>query len=200
MKKLTSLLLVLCCACYFCACSGEEIVKNDFMFKHYELNDKITLQSVNGGSKTLVRTQNGFVVENEEDKIVLIDLFGTFCAPCKEEASELTKLWRNNNKDLLIIGLTHFEDVSDEMVKKFADDYKAYYFLSNSKDNDKIIAQILSDIDYKHMEQLPFKIMLKNGVYQDLSDYYNESKMVKFYLGKVPTSLMQADIQRIKEK
>lgn len=59
------------------------------------------------------------------------------------------------------MGLTHFEDVSDETVKKFADDYGAYYFLSNDSQNDRIIAQILKDIDYQSMEQLPFKVVMK---------------------------------------
>lgn len=40
-------------------------------------------------------------------------------------------------------------------------DYGAYYFLSNGSSNDRIIAQILKDIDYQNMEQLPFKVVLK---------------------------------------
>ncbi len=44
---------------------------------------------------------------------------------------------------------------------KIADDYGAYYFLSNGGSNDRIIAQILKDIDYQNMEQLPFKVVLK---------------------------------------
>lgn len=180
------------------ACSSdEEIVQNDFLFEEYQKGDKITLQSVNGGQKTLVRTDKGFVLEGDEDKVLMIDFFGTFCAPCKEEASSLTALWKKNAQDFFIIGLTHFEDVSDEVVKKFADDFGAYYFLSNSKENARIIAQALKDINYQSMEQLPFKVVLKGGEYQQLSDFWNKSAGVPYYLGKVPTSLMQQDLDKI---
>lgn len=196
MKKILTLLLI-SLAFFLNACSKEEKIQNDFMFKEYHKGDKIVLKSVNGGSKTLIRTDKGFVVEGEEGKVLMFDFFGTFCAPCKEEALDLSKLWRNNFNKFIIIGLTHFEDVSDETVKKFADDYGAYYFLSNSSSNNRIIAQILKDIDYQSMEQLPFKVVLKNGIYQKVSDYWNNNTPTNFYLGKIPTELMQKDLNKI---
>ncbi|EIU4544122.1 TlpA family protein disulfide reductase, partial [Campylobacter jejuni] len=174
-----------------------EEIQNDFMFEEYHKGDKIVLNSVNGGSKTLIRTDKGFVVEGEEGKVLMFDFFGTFCTPCKEEALDLSKLWKNNSSKFIIIGLTHFEDVSDETVKKFAGDYGAYYFLSNGSSNDRIIAQILKDIDYQNMEQLPFKVILKNGIYQKISDYWNNNTPTNFYLGKIPTELMQEDLNKI---
>lgn len=180
----------------FVACSKEEVV-NDFVFDEYELGEKMTLQSVNGDTRTFVRTQKGFVIENEEDKVVMIDFFGTFCAPCKEEAAHLTQLYKKNADKFILIGLTHFENVSDEAVRQFANDYGAYYFLSNSAQNARLIAQILKDINYQNMEQLPFKVVLKNGQYQIVQDYWNKGSKVYFYLGKVPTELMQEDLNAI---
>ena len=198
MKKILFLFLAIL-ALFFNACSKENENYEEFLFEDYKKGDKITLNSVNGGSKTLLRTDNGFVVEGEEEKVLMFDFFGTFCTPCKEEALELSKLWKNNADKFMIIGLTHFESVSDEAVKKFADDYGAYYFLSNGETNDRIIAQILKDINYQSMEQLPFKVVLKNGIYQKLSDYWNNNLPVNFYLGKVPTRLMQEDLNKIYE-
>ncbi|EOI0165215.1 TlpA disulfide reductase family protein [Campylobacter jejuni] len=196
MKKILTLFLI-SLAFFLNACSKEEEIQNDFMFEEYHKGDKIVLNSVNGGSKTLIRTDKGFVVEGEEGKVLMFDFFGTFCTPCKEEALDLSKLWKNNSSKFIIIGLTHFEDVSDETVKKFADDYGAYYFLSNGDSNDRIIAQILKDIDYQNMEQLPFKVVLKNGIYQKISDYWNNNAPTNFYLGKIPTELMQEDLNKI---
>lgn len=200
MKKILTLI---CASIIFFlnACSHEENIKNDYMFEEYKKGDKIVLKNINGGSKTLIRTDKGFVIKGEENKVLMIDFFGTFCTPCKEEALNLSNLWRNNSDKLIIIGLTHFEDVSDDVVKKFANDYGAYYFLSNSSQNDRIIAQILKDINYQSMEQLPFKVVIKNGIYQNLSDYWNNNAPVNFYLGKIPTQLIQDDLNRIyKEK
>ncbi|HEG4623273.1 TPA: TlpA family protein disulfide reductase [Campylobacter jejuni] len=196
MKKISALFLI-SLAFFLNACSKEEEIQNDFMFEEYHKGDKIVLNSVNGGSKTLIRTDKGFVVEGEEGKVLMFDFFGTFCTPCKEEALDLSKLWKNNSSKFIIIGLTHFEDVNDETVKKFADDYGAYYFLSNDSSNDRIIAQILKDIDYQNMEQLPFKVVLKNGIYQKISDYWNNNTPTNFYLGKIPTELMQEDLNKI---
>ncbi|HIC5271701.1 TPA: TlpA disulfide reductase family protein [Campylobacter jejuni] len=200
MKKILTLFLI-SLAFFLNACSKEEEIQNDFMFEEYHKGDKIVLNSVNGGSKTLIRTDKGFVVEGEEGKVLMFDFFGTFCTPCKEEALDLSKLWKNNSSKFIIIGLTHFEDVSDETVKKFADDYGAYYFLSNDSQNDRIIAQILKDIDYQSMEQLPFKVVMKNGIYQNLSNYWDNNTSTNFYLGKIPADFIQDDLDKIyKEK
>ncbi len=43
------------------------------MFEEYHKGDKIVLNSVNGGSKTLIRTDKGFVVEGEEGKVLMFD-------------------------------------------------------------------------------------------------------------------------------
>ncbi|XAK33345.1 TlpA family protein disulfide reductase [Campylobacter coli] len=186
---------------FISACSHQEDIQNDYMFEEYNKGDKIVLNSVNGGAKTLIRTDKGFIVEGEENKVLMIDFFGTFCTPCKEEALELSKLWKNNSNKFIIMGLTHFENVSDETVKKFADDYGAYYFLSNDSQNDRIVAQILKDINYQSMEQLPFKVVMKNGIYQKLSNYWDNNTSTNFYLGKIPTDCIQNDLNKIyKEK
>ncbi|EOX1264101.1 TlpA family protein disulfide reductase [Campylobacter upsaliensis] len=196
MQKIRIIFSAFLIAFLFMACASED-VKNELDFKEFALGEKVLLRSINGGEKTFLRKEKGFVIEGEEDKILMFDFFGTFCQPCKEEALELSKLWQNNSKHFVIIGLSHFEEVSDEEVLKFAKDYNAFYFLSNSKEKDRLIAQILKDISYQNMEQLPFKVVLKNGVYQNVSDFWNKGKKVQFYLGKVPSELIQEDINTI---
>ncbi|EAI9907828.1 TPA: redoxin domain-containing protein [Campylobacter upsaliensis] len=196
MQKIRIIFSAFLIAFLFMACASED-VKNELDFKEFALGEKVLLRSVNGGEKTFLRKEKGFVIEGEEDKILMFDFFGTFCQPCKEEALELSKLWQNNSKHFVIIGLSHFEEVSDEEVLKFAKDYNAFYFLSNSKEKDRLIAQILKDISYQNMELLPFKVVLKNGAYQNVSDFWNKGKKVQFYLGKVPSKLIQEDINTI---
>ena len=181
----------------FVGCSSEEVV-NDLAFEEFKLGEKVSLTSISGQNITLVRTQRGFVIENDEDKALMMDFFGTFCTPCKEEAPHLTQLWQKNADKFTLIGLTHFEDVSDDEVGAFAKNYGAFYFLSNEKGtNARIIAQVLKDINYQNMEQLPFKVLLKDGEYQSVQDFWTKKASVNFYLGKVPTSLMQEDLDRI---
>lgn len=180
----------------FSGCSEEKVV-NDFEFKEFEDGEQITLQSVMDKQLVLVRQNGGFVILNDEKKVLMVDIFGTFCAPCKEEAPHLTQLWRKNADKFTLIGLTHFESVSDDEVRNFANNYGAFYFISNQKQNERLVKQILKDINYQNMEQLPFKVVLKNGVYQSVQDFWSKGKKVKFYLGKVPTSLMEEDLKGI---
>lgn len=199
MKKIMYLFLVSIFGILISACSSQTTIEDEFAFKEFKTGEEITLQSVNGGEKTLIRTENGFAIKGEENKILMFDFFGTFCTPCQEEAPHLTSLWQKNKENFTIIGLSHFENVSDQAVKDFALNYGAYYFLSNSKENDRIIAQVLKDINYQNMEQLPFKVVLKDGKYQDLTDFWNKNtkSYVKYYLGKVSSQTMQEDIDRI---
>lgn len=180
----------------FSGCAEEKVV-NDFEFKEFEEGEQITLQSVMDKQLVLVRQNGGFVILNDEKKVLMVDIFGTFCTPCKEEAPHLTQLWRKNADKFTLIGLTHFESVSDDEVRNFANNYGAFYFISNQKQNERLVKQILKDINYQNMEQLPFKVALKNGVYQSVQDFWSKGKRVKFYLGKVPTSLMQEDLKGI---
>ena len=180
----------------FSGCSEEKVV-NDFEFKEFEEGEQITLQSVMDKQLVLVRQNGGFVILNDEKNVLMVDIFGTFCAPCKEEAPHLTQLWRKNADKFTLIGLTHFESVSDDEVRNFANNYGAFYFISNQKQNERLVKQILKDINYQNMEQLPFKVVLKNGVYQSVQDFWSKGKRVKFYLGKVPTSLMEEDLRGI---
>lgn len=167
--------------------------------KSLKIGDEIVLQSVFDANITLVRTQNGFKLKNS-DKIIMFDIFGTFCEPCRAEAGNLMDYQIKNSEDLQIIALTHFENISDkDIVQNFAKKYNAYYFISNSKQNSLIIETILRDINYKDDLQIPFKVVLKNGAYQQITDNLNINKSgQKFYLGYVKTSLMQLDLDRIK--
>lgn len=198
MKRMTMGILSLFMGLFFIAC-GEESVRNELDFKEFSTGEKLTLKSVHGDEKILLRTENGFIIEGEEGKILMFDFFGTFCQPCKDEAFELTKLWQKNAQNLTLIGLDHFEEVSDEAVRQFAKDYNAFYFLSNARENKRIIAQILKDISYQNMEQLPFKVLLKDGSYQDVSNFWNKDEKLKFYLGKIPSPFIQKDLDKIKE-
>lgn len=196
MKKLFQIMILSIFAACFIACENEAVI-NELKFEEFKTGEKITLTSIWDTNLTLVRTEKGFVIENDEDKVLIIDFFGTFCAPCKEEAANLTRLWQANRAKMSLIGLSHFEEVSDEIVQKFANDFGAYYFLSNeSAKNSRIIAQILKDINYPNMEALPFKVALKNGLYQRLSRA-NSDEIGLFYLGATPIKLIQEDLDRI---
>ncbi len=200
MKKFISFLTIIS-ALLFIGCSSEPAKSVTATKEVYKEGDKIELKSVAGAKITLLRKKGGFVIEGSEDKIILMDIFGTFCAPCQEEAPLLMDFQLQNSDDVFLLGLNHLEEVSDEyVVENFAAKYNAYYFISNSPHNKKIVETIVQDIAYKSAVQVPLKVVLKDGMYQKITDIYGANPENKFYIGKVSLDVIQKDIDRLKAK
>ncbi|WP_314300871.1 hypothetical protein [Campylobacter showae] len=84
-------------------------------------------------------------------------------------------------------------------MENFAQKYNAFYFISNdAKINDRLAAQILEDIKYERLESVPIKMVLKGGVYQELTDVDSGKFGVKYYLGGINLDAMTKDYERIK--
>ncbi len=161
-----------------------------------------TIEDISSGAKyTLKRVDGGFVVEGHEDKVVMFDMYATYCPPCQKEAPHLTDLQVKYSEDFIIIALNTFEDVPDTYVDdKFRFTYGAYYFITNSKHNKIIIDTVLKDIAYDTAMQIPFKVMLKDGKYQKITDIYNGNPNNKFYLGAVDSGVIEKDLKKILAK
>ena len=58
----------------------------------------------------------------------------------------------------------------------------------------------MRDIEYKNALEIPFKVVLKDGVYQMLSDNLGErgGKKALYYLGEVSTDIIAKDIENFK--
>ena len=200
MKQLKLILLTFFAMLFLSGC-GDDASKSSAVVVPYKEGDKVELKSVSGAKMTLLRKANGFVIEDDEKKIVLFDIFGTFCAPCQEEAPSLMDFQLQNSQDVVLIGLNFFEEVSDEyVVENFAAKYNAYYFISNSPVNKRLVETVLKDLNYKQTLQVPFKVVFKDGTYQKVTDIYNNNPENKFYLGKVGLDIIQKDIDRMSEQ
>ncbi|MGP1360281.1 TlpA family protein disulfide reductase [Campylobacter sp.] len=196
MKKIIILIIALFA---FFGCKEEE--NSRATFKEFTPNEEVVLKDVSGKDITLIRKNSGFVIKNDENKVLMIDIFGTFCPPCQKEAPELTKYQFENKETFTLIGLTHFENVTDEYVlNEFMQKFHAYYFVTNNqKINGRLIEQIVRDIEYKHEIALPFKVVLKNGKYQILTDVDSGKYGVKYYLGGTKVTKMKEDLTKIYE-
>jgi len=199
-KTIKAIFAALACAIFLAGCGEDETAKAPVKIEGYKTGEEIALKSVFGKELTLKRVEGGFVIKGEEDKILMFDIFGTFCPPCQKEAPDLTKFQIDNLNDFTIVGLTHFENVTNEyVVENFAQKYNAFYFISNdAKINDRLAAQILEDIKYERLESVPIKMVLKGGVYQELTDVDSGKFGVKYYLGGIRLDAMTKDFERIK--
>ena len=202
MKKL--LLILLCAfALVFLGCDKNENESYSLgEYAPFKDGEEISLKSVSGASVSLVRTDKGFVLKGS-DKIVMLDIFGTFCEPCKAEAPHLMD-YQLNHDDFMLIGLITFEQISDkDVIEKFIKPFNAYYFIANEGEkNERLISQVLADIGYDSALSLPFKVVLKGGKYELLSDNLGErgGKEALYYLGAVSSDLVAKDLEKIRKK
>lgn len=180
MKKILYLIFAL----FLLGCEKKDATN---AFIPYKKGDEIVLKSVTNQEITLIRTDNGFKLKNS-NKIIIFDIFATYCPPCQSEAPFLMD-FAFKNKNVFLIGLIHFEKINNEdIINNFIKKYNGYYFISNQSQNSRIIEQILRDINYKKELKIPFKVMLKDGVYQNID------KNNKFYLGSINLEILKSKI------
>ncbi|MDR0666884.1 MAG: TlpA family protein disulfide reductase [Campylobacteraceae bacterium] len=174
---------------------GEKADKLSDANSSYKIGDKIVIKSVTNTTVTIVRENSGFKIENS-DKILIFDIFGTYCQPCITEAPQLTDFQLKYKDDVLLIGLIYGENVSDKYIlENFSKPMDIRHFISNSPENRRIVNNILKDINYPYELAIPFKVVLKNGIYQELTNVFGIThENNKFYIGKTDMLTLQKDI------
>ncbi|MDR3345625.1 MAG: TlpA family protein disulfide reductase [Campylobacteraceae bacterium] len=194
MKYISAILVILM---FFSGCSKEKSV----LPKSSELSvgDTIELTSVQGAKLTFKRVEGGIVQVGKEDNVIIFDIFGTFCEPCKKEAPALMNLQLKYQANVTLVGLSYFEDVDERyIIENFAKPYNAHYFIAKNSDKNKALADTIThDINYKSMIALPFKVVIKGGKYQNVTDIWESKEGVKYYIGNVGTAVIEKDLEDI---
>ncbi len=177
--KLISSLLTLTLLLSACSDSSNSEDANSLL----STNEYI-LTSLDKKEYTLSKTANGFDVKQAKDKVIILDIFATWCPPCKAEASHLTSLQKKYKDDLLILGISVEDDISDAKLTQFAEDYNAKYALVNSPENARIINAIATELKVGRNFGIPLMAMYKNG------------KLINFYQGATEEEFIESDIKK----
>lgn len=70
-------------------------------------------------------TGKAYTVESLRGKVVVINFWATWCAPCKKEIPDLSKLYlKYKDKGLVILGILSNDTPSDSELLNFASDYE----------------------------------------------------------------------------
>ena len=141
-----------------------------------------TLKDIQDNVFKITKTGKEFHVEGLEDKIVLLDLFATWCPPCRASAKNLSDLQTKYKDDMKVIGVLVEEDKDKAYVKKFADKYGANYSISNAKDNQKLSRAIASATGVGQGFPIPLMVM------------YYKGKYINHYVGAIPEEMIESDI------
>lgn len=131
---------------------------------------------------------NNFAVEGLEDKVIIFDIFATWCPPCKASAPNVAALQKKYEKEVKIIGLLIEEDKSNAYVQQFVDKYGADYAISNAKDNNKLARAIAGATGVGQGFPIPLMVMYYKGNY------------INHYVGAIPEEMVESDIKMALKK
>lgn len=166
----------------FTACSEQETAQDDANAM-LSTNDFV-LTSLNKTQYTVVKTSEGFTVKGAEDKVIILDIFATWCPPCQAEASHLASLQKKYKDSLLILGISVEDGIKNEKLADFRAAYDANYVLVNSNENGRLIDAVATKLKIGRNFGIPLMAMYKNG------------KLVNKYQGAVEEEFIESDIKK----
>jgi thiol-disulfide isomerase/thioredoxin len=135
-------------------------------------------------SKSYVVEKRGsnFTLDAGKDKIVIFDIFATWCPPCRAEAKHLGNLQKKYGNKLIVMGVTIEDDVSNDELEQFKKTYGGNYLISNKAENQSLARSIASTIGVGQQFPIPLMVLYKNGQY------------VTHYVGATPEEMIDSDI------
>jgi len=162
-----------------CSESIEEEEMNALVSKtSYELID------LQNNSYNVIKTGKDFQIEGMEDKVILFDIFATWCPPCRASAPNVAALQKKYINEVKVIGVLVEEEKSTSYVQRFVDTYGADYTISNAEDNQRLSRAIASTSGIGQGFPIPLMVM------------YYKGKYITHYVGIVPEEMIESDIRR----
>ncbi len=147
-------------------------------------SNEYVLTSTDNKQYIVKKELDGFILENAQGKVIIFDIFATWCPPCKAAATHLTSLQNKFKDDIVIIGLTIEEDISNSELIEFKKEYNAQYTLVNSSQNRPLINEIADALKLGDRFPIPLMALYKDG------------KLITHYVGEVQEEFVESDIKR----
>jgi len=182
MSKISLLSTLMAFSLLFTACSEEKTTHEDA--NSMLSTNEFVLTSLNKTQYTVTKSPEGFIVKGAENKVIILDIFATWCPPCQAEASHLTSLQKKYKDSLLVIGITVENGIKNEKLEDFRAAHNANYILVNSNENSRLIDAVARKLNMGRDFGIPLMAMYKNG------------KLVKYYQGATEEEFIESDIKK----
>jgi len=188
MSKLSLLSSLIAFSLLFQGCTSEKQEQKKIKNTTLKVNsNELTLTTLQNEKLLLEKTAEGFKLKNSKAKILILDIFATWCPPCQSEASVLANIQKKYAKDIKVIGVTIEENIPNEKLKTFKQNYSANYTLVNSSQNKQVITTLTEQLKLGKNFGIPLLAIFKDG------------KLVKYYQGVVEEEFIESDIKRALE-
>lgn len=136
---------------------------------------------------TVTKDDKNFKLKQAQGKLVLYDIFATWCPPCRSSATHLSSLQEKYKDNLIIIGLSIEADITDEKLLSFREQNNATYTLSNAQDNRRLADDIVESVGLGNRYPIPFIALYKDG------------KLINHYIGMLQEEFIESDIKKALE-
>ncbi len=127
---------------------------------------------------------NNFILNNAKGKVVIFDIFATWCPPCQASASHLTSLQEKYKDNLIIIGATVEDGIENAKLLEFRKTYDAKYTIVNSTENRRFVDAVAYSLNLGDRFPIPILAMYKDGV------------LINHYIGAIQEEFIESDIKR----
>jgi thiol-disulfide isomerase/thioredoxin len=177
--------LLLTSMLFFTACEDQQQATDGDQFTEHTFN----LQDTKGTTYVVKKIGPKVTVVGHEDKVVIFDIFATWCPGCKVIAPHLGNLQKKYPKDLLVLGITIERNIDNAKLDAFSKEHNANYPISNSEDNN-ILAQRLA-YDMRQPRSFPIPLII---MYDTKGSYF------RHYIGPAAEEIIDRDIRSARGK
>lgn len=152
--------------------ANDMVSKNEFVLTGLDKKEYVVKQQ-----------DSGFVLENAKGKIVIFDIFATWCPPCRDTAPHLTSLQEKFKNDVIVIGLTIEDKVANSKLTEFATKNNAKYILVNSDQNRRLSDAIVNELKLGDRYPIPLMVLYKDG------------KLINHFVGATEEEFIESEIK-----
>ena len=183
MLKKSFLTLLITFSTLFTACSSQ---KDQEDANTILSSNEFVLQSLANKEYAIKKENGGFVLENNQDKILIIDIFATWCPPCQAEAQHLAHLQEKYKDNLVVFGVSVEDGITQQQLEAFRQTYGATYPLVYTSENRRLVDAVAKSLKVGRNFGIPLMAMYKNG---HLINYYQGATEEEFIESDIKTAL-----------
>ena len=162
-------------------------IKEDIVVKNEQSNakpqkisyPKIGLNTINNSILNVQTAEDGLVIEEFKDKMVLVVFFATWCPPCKAEIPHLIHLQNKYKKDFVVIGVSVDKQKMVQDMVSFVKEHKINYPITLGESNFDL-ANFVGGV-----QSIPTMLL-----------FDKKGKFKQIYKGAVHEEILDADINK----
>ncbi|RUM63848.1 MAG: TlpA family protein disulfide reductase [Sulfurimonas sp.] len=182
MSKFSILISIFLVSLFFSACSNDESTSDEG--KSMLSTNEFLLTELDKMQYIVKKSPTGFTVKKAKGKVIILNIFATWCPPCQVEASHLASLQEKYKDSILILGVTIEDNIKNEKLQAFREKYNANYALVNSNENSRLVDAVARKLKIGKNFGIPLIAMYKDDV------------LINFYQGAVEEEFIESDIKK----